>query len=348
MRHEDTARPARAAREIQMSARIGAMIVEAAIAGGASRETLESTAGFSATHAADPDARISLAVETALWEAGARLTGDPDFGLHSAERLRPGMFDVLDYAIRTAPNLRVALERLARYNRIEHDVAVFTIVDRGDVTRVEHRFGGGGAVQSRHAAECTLAAQVVIGGQLTGTRVAPRAVAFLHARPASTAEHQRLFGVTPSFSQPVNAVEWDRAVLERPNPNADPALARTILRHAEALLAARPAPAASHTDRVRQLLVTALGEGDATLARAARALKMSARSLQRRLADEQMTFDRLLDDVRRQLATRYLADPNIAIAEVAYLLGYSEPSPFHRAFKRWTGTTPMEARRGAA
>ena len=322
------------------------MIVHSAVVGGASRDAIEAAAGFSASQAADPDARISLTVESALWDAGARLTGDPDFGLHSAERLRPGMFDVIDYAIRTAPNLRVALERLARYNRIEHDVAVFTIIDRGDVTRVEHRFGGGTAVQSRHAAEFTLAATVVVGGQLTGTHVAPRAVAFLHAPPASTTEHERVFGVTPSFLQAVNAVEWHRDTLERPNPNADPALARTILRHAEALLAARPEPVASHSDRVRAILTSGLGDGDVTLARVARMLKMSERSLQRRLADEHVTFDGLLDDLRRQLATRYLADPTIGISEVAYLLGYSEPSPFHRAFKRWTGTTPADARRG--
>jgi AraC-like DNA-binding protein len=96
------------------------------------------------------------------------------------------------------------------------------------------------------------------------------------------------------------------------------------------------------------MLANRLGEGDATLAGVAKALKMSERSLQRRLADEGATFDALLDDVRRQLSLRYLADPAIAVSEVAYLLGYSEPSPFHRAFKRWTGTTPTEARRTSA
>ena len=70
--------------------------------------------------------------------------------------------------------------------------------------------------------------------------------------------------------------------------------------------------------------------------------------VQRRLADEGFTFDAILDDLRRDLALRYLSDKRIAIAEVAYLLGYSEPSPFHRAFKRWTGSTPNEMRNRAA
>jgi len=71
---------------------------------------------------------------------------------------------------------------------------------------------------------------------------------------------------------------------------------------------------------------------------------MSERSLQRRLAEESVRFEALTDDVRREMAARYLADRKVAIAEIAYLLGYSEPSAFHRAFKRWTGSTPAEAR----
>lgn len=320
------------------------MIVYSAAAGGGSVEAMERATGFSSARASDPDARISLALEKALWEEGERQTGDPDFGLHSAERLQPGAFDVLEYAARTAPTARVALERLARYNRIEHDIAVFAIIDRGDVTRVEHRFGEGGAVQSRHSAEFTLASQVVIGSQITGARLRPCAVEFVHARPASIAEHERLFGVTPRFSMAVNALEWNRELLEQPNPTADPALGRTILRHAEALLAERPAPTASHAERVRRILANKLGEGEISLARVAKDLKMSERSLQRRLADDGLTFDAILDDTRRQLSLRYLADPTIGVSEIAYLLGYSEPSPFHRAFRRWTGTTPSRSR----
>ncbi|MDB4961253.1 MAG: Transcriptional regulator, AraC family [Myxococcales bacterium] len=324
------------------------MIVSSAAASGVKPEVLERATGFSAASAADPDARISLEVETTLWDEAARQTRDADFGLHTAERLQPGVFDVLDYVIRTAPTARVAMERLARYNRLEHDLAVFSMHDRGPVTRIEHAFGDGSHVQSRHAAEFTLAAQIVVGSQITGTRMVPRTVELTHARPASVAEHLRVLGVTPTFSVAINALEWDRAVLERPVPASDPALARTLLRHADALLAARPVPSTSYADRVRRILATNLGEGDASLKRVARDLKMSERSLQRRLTADGVTFDSLLDEMRHQLSLRYLADPQIAISEVAYLLGYSEPSPFHRAFKRWTGVTASEVRQRAA
>jgi AraC-like DNA-binding protein len=127
---------------------------------------------------------------------------------------------------------------------------------------------------------------------------------------------------------------------------ADPLLSRVVLRHAEALLAERPAAAETTAGSVRRILTRLLGDDEAgcSLAAVSTSLHMSERSLQRRLADEGVTFDALLDELRRELALRYLADEKVAIAEIAYLLGYSEPSAFHRAFKRWTGTTPAEAR----
>ena len=330
---------------IDVSASIGALIVHAAAGRGVGAATLCAATGFDPRLAEDPDARIPLVVETALWDAAARLADDPAIGLHAAESLRPGVFDVLDYVVRTAPTLRVSLERLARYNRLLHDSAVFTVSDRGPVTRVEH---APGTAQSRHAAEFTLASLVVIGGQIAGTGLDVRGVELRHAPvPEALPELARVFGRAPLFGRPVNALDLDAAQLARPSPAADPVLSRVVLRHADALLAARPAPAASTADRVRHLLAQAMGEGEATLVAVAAKLRMSERSLQRRLADEGSKFDALLDETRRDLALRYLADRKVAIAEVAYLLGYSEPSAFHRAFKRWTGLTPSEVRRAA-
>ncbi len=322
------------------------MIIHAASAAGVDGARLARDLGFDPATAADPDARIAIELETALWDEAARRTGDAAFGLHAAERLQPGPFDVLDYAVRTAPTLRAALERLARYNRLVHDVAVFTVIDRGDVVRIEHALGG--VPQSRHAAEFTLASLVVVGAQLIGAPLRARAVELHPEAPARADEHARIFAVAPRFGAAVNALELERAALERPAPAADPALSAVIVRHAEALLGARPAPTARTAERVRRLIADTLGDGDVSLTAIAARLRLSERSLQRRLADEDTTFDALVEELRRELALRYLGDPHVAIAEVAYLLGYSEPSAFHRAFKRWTGRTPAEARRHAA
>jgi AraC-like DNA-binding protein len=143
----------------------------------------------------------------------------------------------------------------------------------------------------------------------------------------------------------LNALELTTDAAGRPVLTADPLLSRVVVRHAEALLAERPA-AETTAGTVRRMLTRLLGDDEAgcSLTAVSASLHMSERSLQRRLADEGVSFDALLDELRRELALRYLADEKVAIAEIAYLLGYSEPSAFHRAFKRWTGTTPAEAR----
>ena len=337
---------------VEVSAGIGALVVQAAAEQGVAAADLRAATGFDPALAADPDARIPLALETALWEEAARRAGNPAFGLHAAQGLKPGVFDVLDYVFRTAPTLRASLERLARYNRLLHDIAAITLVDRGPITRVEHTLSQPGATQSRHAAEFTLAAIVVAGSQMTEAPLRPAKVAFRHAAPDDRAlrEHERLFGVKPAFDQPVNALELDRETLARALPRADPILSRVVIRHADAMLAARPAPAEGFSHRLRRLLALALAEeeGGIGLQEAAARLHMSERTLQRRLADEGLTFDALLEDLRRELAVRYLQDRKVAIAQIAYLLGYSEPSAFHRAFKRWTGKTPLEMRQTAA
>lgn len=327
------------------------MIVHSAAAQGADAQAICRATGFDPNLASDPDARIPIELEEALFDAAARACRDEAFGLHAAELVQPGAFDVLDYAVRTAPTLRVALDRLVRYNCIVHSAAEFKVVLDQDKLRIEHAFRVSDVVQCRHSAEFTIAATLVFARQMTEVPIAPLRIEFRHGRPASEyalSEQRRLFGMDAHFSSHVNALELPRSVLELPVPKADPRLSRLMERHAEALREALPDPSLSTTERVRRLVSSTLGQGEATLASVAERLKMSERTLQRKLADEGHTFDALLDSVRRELALRYLADPKLAVAEVAYLLGYSEPSPFHRAFKRWTGVTPAEARKRAS
>lgn len=327
-------------------ARIVGLIVHGAQAQGVGAAELLAGSGVDPASLSDADARIPLATEERLWARAAELSGDDCFGLHAAALIRPGAFDVMDYAVRTAPTLREALERLARYNRLVHDVAAFRIVDAGTIVRVEHGFVSPGHRPCRHASEFTLASLPVVAAQICAGRSLPvLAVDFTHSAPADPAPYQEVFGLMPRFDAEVAAISFDAARLREPVPGADPGLSRIVTAHAERLLAELMPPQPGLAEQVRRFILERLDQGPPSLRQVAHRLHLSERSLQRRLEEEGCRFADLVEQVRRELALRYIADRRLALGEVAYLLGFAEPSPFHRAFKRWTGMTPAAARR---
>ena len=329
-----------------VSAKVGLFIAHAASKAGVPEQQLFKITGF--TPSTDPDARIPIALEIELWNTAAKLSNDADFGLHAAESIRPGAFDVFDYAVRTAPDLASALQRMVRYNRLVHDLAVFNVVERADGVCIEHRFNSADIRPCRHASEFTLASLLIIGEQMTGHALRPLAVGFAHSQPDRTTEHLRIFGVMPIFDAPASSLTLPRPVLALPIPDADPGLSRIVMAHAEQLLAATARAMPDIVTAVRSYLAEHMALGPKTLPQVAAHMHMSERSLQRRLANEGTQFAKLADDVRKELALRYISDRRLALGEVAYLLGFAEPSPFHRAFKRWTGMTPAAARHNGA
>src|SRR5262249_12271652 len=145
------------------------------------------------------------------------------------------------------------------------------------------------------------------------------------------------------FEAGANGLGFDATILDLPFKTADPALFDVLQRHAQQVTPARAENAL--LDEVRQILRGQLPRGVPELAQVARALGTSARTLQRRLADEKITFAEVVDGLRRELAHAYLREPDRALGEIAFLLGYTEVRAFLRAFKRWTGTTPSSYRK---
>jgi AraC-like DNA-binding protein len=192
-----------------------------------------------------------------------------------------------------------------------------------------------------------LAITVICLRSATGTSWTPREVWFQHAPPENTSEHRRIFRAPVRFAQVSNELFFHRSLLDVPIARADLGLCTVLDRHAEELLAKFSAQGRPQNvvDQVRQILSIALRGGDPGLEASARQLRMSARTLQRKLNEKGTSHQDLLDEMRRELSMRYLQEPEVAICEVAYLLGFSESSAFHRAFRRWTGTTPRDYRR---
>jgi AraC-like DNA-binding protein len=183
-----------------------------------------------------------------------------------------------------------------------------------------------------------------VGRALTGVDWSPREVHFEHAEPEDTSEHARIFRAAVHFGCPLTRLVFDASLLELPVVGADPQLGSLLERQAEELLAGSRRDGA-FAGRVRQLIKEGLPGGEARVDAACRRLGVSPRTLQRKLREEGTSFQALLEESQRALAEFYLREPGVAICEVSYLTGFSQPSAFHRAFRRWTGLTPKEFRR---
>ncbi|AKQ63923.1 Transcriptional regulator, AraC family [Myxococcus hansupus] len=307
-------------------------------------EPLLKEAGVPRAALEDADARLPHEVALDVWHRAVRLSGDASLGIHAAESVRPGAFDVLDYTLRSSATLGEAWGRLTRYYRLLHDAAQVRLTVSGGLAHLTHALPPSLPPLPRQVAEFILTALMVASRQATGVDLIPSRVSFHHAAPDDVSEHVRVFRCEPRFEQPHNGVSVAQAVLETPLLKADSGLSTVLERHTRELLARLP-EVQGLVERVRAHAAEGLASGGATNERIAKRLHMSVRTLHRRMRDEGTSLQEVVDTLRRELALRYLEDRRLAIPEVAYLLGFSEASAFHRAFRRWTGTTPAEHRR---
>jgi len=315
-------------------------------AGGLPVDDLLRGAGLDPAVVADPDARLPHPAVRAFSEAAVKATGDPTFGLHVAEKVRPAVFDALGYVFRSSRTLGDGLRRLAVYHRFVADVLTLRIETAGDHARL--------TVESSDPDHLTRTVSEFLLATLTrGARVEtgradldPVAVEFTFAEPEDVSEHRRFFRAPLQFAQPFNALVLHASDLDRPLVHAEPELREVLERRVREVIARLPA-----IDTIAAQARAALGEelkgGKPTAAEVGRRLGLSERSLHRRLSEEGTSFRALLHELRRTLSERYIRE-GISINETAFLLGYSEASAFHRGFRKWTGRTPASYRRESA
>ncbi len=292
----------------------------------------------------DPDDRIPFAQLVDLYERAAQLTGDKNFGLHVGQSVDPKLFDVVGYSALNSPTLGDAFARVGRYHSIWTDGATFTLEASNDTSAIVYRYVDDTISEHRHDAEMTLATVTTLCRNIASSEFTPTAVEFQHDEPGDISEHQQLFCCPIKFNSCSNKLHFPSSYLSLPIEKADASLCALLDRHAEELLAKFP-PRDSLVDQVRSIIASEFRGGDPSLERVADQLRMTPRTLQRKLQELGTSHNELLEQMRRQLAMRYLREPEMAICEVAYLLGFSESSSFHRAFKRWTGLTPKEFRK---
>jgi AraC-like DNA-binding protein len=295
-----------------------------------------------ALHSLDLDDRIPIAVAHALLEAVIQSTGDQDLGLKAGCLMSLGDCGVLDYAMTSAATVRDAIEVARRFRRLLDDALEIRLEIEGEraYLRIESQ-----VVLPRAASDFMLTAFYKDFAHAVDIYVPELECWFTHAQPADSSEYQRTFGAAKvRFAAPCTALVFSSERLRAPLSGADSKLHALLSKQAELMLAELP-QSQSLTEKVRALIMKELPRVQPNAARVASQLRMSSRTLGRRLEDEGTNFRSLLDDLRRGLALNYLTKPQMALSEVAFLLGFSEVAAFHRAFRRWTSQTPLEYRR---
>lgn len=298
-------------------------------------------AGLTRAEVEDREGRLPASASDRLWTEAYALANDPALAMHVAEATPFGAYRALDFLAATGPTVGEGLMRAAAY---------FNLIDpRGQIRaetgpeRCSFIFEGvGGRKVPQPAQEYTLTALLTRARHVAAPGWSLDSVRFTFPAPPDAREHARVFGVMPRFGAKDTALVFPRSAWDTPVLAPDPRLFATLDAHARAQSAAVDATTAQ---KLARALEDVLPEGEPTLAQLARRLGTSARTLQRRLEAERTSFARVVDDVRRARAERFLHDAALSIAEVAWLTGFAEQSTFARAFRRWTGSSPSEFRK---
>jgi AraC-like DNA-binding protein len=296
---------------------------------------------------AQAEAAISPTDFEPLMEAASTTLADPCLAVHLVEALEWPSYSIPELAARASPTLREALERVARYASLFYAHLVITCAPKGGELVFTHRVRGAPAAALRHSNEYALASALHHARRLTERQLVPSRVWFAHGRPPEVAELQRFFGAPRiSFDRPESGFAFAAEVAALPTRTEDARLLATAEALAERALRDSP-PAADFAGTVARRMEEALAKGTVDLATIARQLRLSPRTLHRRLLAEGTGFKALLEIVRRDLARAWVEKGSLPLAEIAFRLGYSDAAAFSRAFKRWTGRSPG-AYRGAA
>jgi AraC-like DNA-binding protein len=326
----------------------GGLYVSGAL-GGLLREFLDSEdlpalASRSRLEGWPADGRIALAEWISLLDMIAGDYPRPALGLAIGQRIRPRHIGVLGYLSLSCDTLGEAMLRFSRYNRLVYDGNPIAIDMSGSEVTISWGIEHGRPGQL--ADETAIAIFAAMTRLLVGQDLHPLAVNFVNPAPADLNPYSDFFQCPVSFGNTVTSVRFSTDFLRLPIRNSDAGLKVLLEQQAEAQLKALP-ETDHFEEQLNQALIRALHDGTPTLEQVASRLSMSARTLQRRLGERELNYQALLDRTRAELARRYLADPNLSLAEIAMLLAFSEQSAFNRAFKRWYGESPRRFRRAA-
>ena len=293
------------------------------------------------------DARIPVGQFNAIWEEVVARTRDRNFGLHFGEVAQHFFTGhVLFSVMMNCATVGAAMEKYFRYHSLMADAILPEMASENDWVRIRLKTIHPRIKLHRHHTEYILSMLVSTLDQLTENRMHVLQVSFEHSQPEDISEHQRIFRSPLFFGKAESSLVFEGDCLEFPVLMANPELLETLEKYVQKLLN-RIYPQDVWINKVKKRIAKILLESEKPrIESIARDLALSTRNLQNKLKEEGTTYQKLLDKVRKELAVDYLKNSDMALYDIAFLLGFSDQSAFNHAFRRWTGSYPMEYRTG--
>lgn len=292
-----------------------------------------------------PDARLPFETTLKLFERARELTGDDLFGFHLSQS--PDLVKkagLLAYVGLSAPTLGGYLRNITRFQRVLGDASRSELNEGTEVSTLCWHYDVSAAFHAGQYAEFGATGTLFALRKYTNRTLRPQHVKFAHVRADNIAAFKRFFGCQVMFGHSENEIAFHSRDLSIPLQTADDNLQAALRAICETTLAQLPLAPNSMSHRVEKLITTGLASGRARLDLIAPELGLSPKTLSRRLSEEETSFVRLVDNLRKALARDYLKDSELPLTEVAFLLGYSDASSFSTAFRRWYHQSPRAFR----
>jgi AraC-like DNA-binding protein len=304
-------------------------------------------AGLTPELIAEPQERLSVRSQIALLNEAAIALRDDCLGFTLARDHDPREIGLLYYVMASSRTLGEALKRVARYSRVTNEAFVFGYRE-GNRLILNLGYAGVPRHSDKHQIEFCMFGLLRVCRMLTGQNLVPQYFCISHHRSSVTSEMARFVGTKVEFGADSDEFAFNLDARDLPLTHSDPYLNDLLVKFCEAALANKRGDRSHLRTRVENAISPLLPHGRVVVAAVARSLGMSERTLARKLSDEGLNFTEILQQLRRDLAVRYLDDRKLHVSKIAWLLGFHEVSAFTHAFKRWTGKTPSQLRTAGA
>jgi len=310
---------------------------------GVSLAALFEDIGLDRSRLDDPEGRITGGELIRLIQAVMRQTRDEFIGLASDTRSKPGTFSMMAHAVINCSTLGKAIQRSINF----YGLFQMPVHSRFEVVDNEGRLTFDVQEHSSYAEtinEVMVFISVRFWSWLVGRRLSPLVVEFAHEAPPQAHEYQALFTCPVNYGMDANVVRFPASWLNLPLAQTPLSLSR-FLKDSVALIIGGRAQPAGVAEQIRAILSKEYGSQFPELTDVCARLNLTPQTLRRRLKDEGTSYQAIKDQMREEAARFYLAKPMLSIDEISLMMGFSEASAFHRAFKKWTGMTPVACRR---